>query len=757
MSEWKANTEYNVGDIVVYDSYYYKCRQSHKSIVTWEPSIDTLSIWLPLDGKPAIIPAPTPAPKPEPTPTPVQTPTPTPVPVPEHMPVGKGKSLKELIGNKAPIGAYFESWSSKWAGKPEETELAKLPAYINIVYLSFASPTCTYKKGSNNWNGSGFSFSHDFSVIKGSIDILVKRGVIVMMSVGGATYPFTGYNAAALADLCNDLGCSGIDIDWEDEHDFGRFTSFITETRKFLPNKSISCASFSVGAYGQGAFTNSQPPSSRTGMNVQGFKEAGDQLDWVNIMSYDAGNSFSPVEAFKAHASLYKGPLLLGFEVPSEAWGGHVITLDKVRDQCAFVKSQPGQHGAFVWSYQKQNKPNCVEILSLANDVFNAVVVPAPTPAPAPVSTPKPVPTPTPSPAPKPTPSRKTILAPYLYTWGFNNSVYKINKCMDLVNKVKGNAATIAFVTGSSCTDVINTFKSDFFEFKKSGGQLIISFGGASGTYMEDALSHDQMVAEVSRLLDSTECRALDFDIEGSYLPNAPLNIKRAKIIKALQDKYAGLYISFTLPADTNGLTNYGIGLLETSIQNGVSINIVNIMAMDIGRLPANKSWGLVACQMGDTTVEQLGGVFSSIKYKETLYGMLGITVMIGKNDDDSVFMPADAIMLADYAKQKNIGLLSFWSINRDQKGTGDLSIYSQNNYSDFEYFNNMKNALGELGVLPSSENGTVPVDTWGAGSKYKVGDKVVYGGRAYRYIDSHTATEKLTPSATPSLWILDA
>ena len=66
---------------------------------------------------------------------------------------------------------------------------------------------------------------------------------------------------------------------------------------------------------------------------------------------------------------------------------------------------------------------------------------------------------------------------------------------------------------------------------------------------------------------------------------------------------------------------------------------------------------------------------------------MLGITTMIGKNDDASIFSPIDMTIIAEYAANKNIGLLSYWSINRDQSGTGNLGIYSQHNNSDFEFF----------------------------------------------------------------------
>ncbi|GAA3278432.1 lytic polysaccharide monooxygenase [Dactylosporangium vinaceum] len=44
---WAADTLYHVGDVVTYDGKRYQCRQSHRSIYTWEP-IYTLALWLPV-------------------------------------------------------------------------------------------------------------------------------------------------------------------------------------------------------------------------------------------------------------------------------------------------------------------------------------------------------------------------------------------------------------------------------------------------------------------------------------------------------------------------------------------------------------------------------------------------------------------------------------------------------------------------------------------------------------------------------------
>ncbi|MGK5679717.1 lytic polysaccharide monooxygenase [Actinoplanes sp. URMC 104] len=45
---WAAGTAYKTGDVVTFNGAKYQCRQSHTAITSWEPSIYTLALWLPL-------------------------------------------------------------------------------------------------------------------------------------------------------------------------------------------------------------------------------------------------------------------------------------------------------------------------------------------------------------------------------------------------------------------------------------------------------------------------------------------------------------------------------------------------------------------------------------------------------------------------------------------------------------------------------------------------------------------------------------
>jgi predicted carbohydrate-binding protein with CBM5 and CBM33 domain len=47
-TEWTAGTAYRTGDVVTFQGKRYECRQGHSSIASWEPSVYTLALWLPL-------------------------------------------------------------------------------------------------------------------------------------------------------------------------------------------------------------------------------------------------------------------------------------------------------------------------------------------------------------------------------------------------------------------------------------------------------------------------------------------------------------------------------------------------------------------------------------------------------------------------------------------------------------------------------------------------------------------------------------
>jgi chitinase len=110
---------------------------------------------------------------------------------------------------------------------------------------------------------------------------------------------------------------------------------------------------------------------------------------------------------------------------------------------------------------------------------------------------------------------------------------------------------------------------------------------------------------------------------------------------------------------------------------------------------------------------------------------MMGITPMIGKNDDGSTFTLADAQTVAGFASQNGVGLISYWAFQRDRAQSG----YSNNLVSDsgvpqgnYQYLNIFKSAGGGFAPPPPPPaSAGCNSSSWVQGRQYAAGSVVSY------------------------------
>ena len=194
---------------------------------------------------------------------------------------------------------------------------------------------------------------------------------------------------------------------------------------------------------------------------------------------------------------------------------------------------------------------------------------------------------------------------------------------------------------------------------------------------------------------------------------------------------------------------------------------------MDYGGVGQGKKHGDMAIACLESLVRQLGKLYPG-RGSGDLYKMVGVTPMIGTNDDASVFGLADANQLTKYARDKKIGLLSYWALQRDQVGKGSLPLYSQQNERDFQFFmafNNSKPAPTTIPpyspdtpsikpspvaakpvILKPVAKESVPL-SWQSGISYKVGDSVNHLGRGYICTVPHRLQPGWSPEKPSALW----
>jgi hypothetical protein len=277
--------------------------------------------------------------------------------------------------------------------------------------------------------------------------------------------------------------------------------------------------------------------------------------------------------------------------------------------------------------------------------------------------------------------------APYFPTWVWGSSGYAFKGLVDLQKKSGLNEVTIAFVLsngGCNTTQDIEDNASDVKAFVAAGGHVKASFGGESGAYVESkCASASAFASAIESFVDATGITDLDFDIEQGPMLTDAVNTMRGQALQLAQAS-KGIKVAFTLqdnPPPGGGLTSQGESVVSHAIAAGVKISHVNLMTMDFydGKAVISDATGSLT-NAHTQLLSLVPGISSA-----GAWAMLGAIPMIGKNDDGAIFSLADAQTLATFAKQNGLGLMSFWSIDRDQPGS-DFNNASTVQTTDFAF-----------------------------------------------------------------------
>lgn len=267
--------------------------------------------------------------------------------------------------------------------------------------------------------------------------------------------------------------------------------------------------------------------------------------------------------------------------------------------------------------------------------------------------------------------------APYIETWRPGSSLTEAQQATGL------QYFTLAFViSDGGCngafdgtTSVTNEgWQAAVNRLRAGGGDVITSFGGGAGTELARVCdSVDSLKAAYRRVIDALNLTMVDFDIEGAALSDTASVDLRNHALADLQREYAAvgrtLSVHYTLPVNPDGLSPESVRLLQNAKKQGVTISVVNIMTMDYG---PDLNMGRVATTAADGLYEQMVKIWPE-KSSAELWGMQGNTPMIGVNDaTNEVFSTEDARVLVNYANDKGIQLLAFWSVGRDQACSTD-------------------------------------------------------------------------------------
>lgn len=236
-----------------------------------------------------------------------------------------------------------------------------------------------------------------------------------------------------------------------------------------------------------------------------------------------------------------------------------------------------------------------------------------------------------------------------------------------------------AGVYGVGSTDAVTgdaPFLDGIARVRAHGGDVVVSFGGASGLELATAFSRagrplSELVAAYQAVIDRYALTAVDFDVEGFHVADTASVALRSQALRALQDAATAagktLRISLTLPVMPTGLDANGLAVLRSALDAGVVLDCVNVMCMDYGS--GVTDMGGAAIDAAEALVTQLRTLDPS-KDRAAACRMIGLTPMIGRNDTyPETFTLEDAAEVKAWAEANDLLLLSMWSLNRDHPG----------------------------------------------------------------------------------------
>jgi len=272
---------------------------------------------------------------------------------------------------------------------------------------------------------------------------------------------------------------------------------------------------------------------------------------------------------------------------------------------------------------------------------------------------------------------------------------FTLNSQPDLVNLAQNqsvNHFTMAFVVSKDAQTCLPTWGTayninDYAQYNKikalreAGGDVMVSIGGANNAPLAASCKNmDDLKQHYYDIVDNLNLNVLDFDIEGTWVADHESINRRNEAVKAVQNTWKSegrsVGIWYTLPILPTGLTAEGLYVLEDAKAKGVELAGVNVMAMDYGNsicqsegTEGQNIHGKCATSAIENLFSQLKQIFTE-KNDAEINAMMGVTPMNGYNDvQGEAFYLSDAKLVMQDATDRGLGMISIWSMMRDQPG----------------------------------------------------------------------------------------
>ena len=203
-------------------------------------------------------------------------------------------------------------------------------------------------------------------------------------------------------------------------------------------------------------------------------------------------------------------------------------------------------------------------------------------------------------------------------------------------------------------------------DIRSGGGDVIPSIGGANGQKLGETCPDEKaLAAAYQKVIDAYGLNAIDIDIEATEFENEAVQDRVLNALKIVKQAKPGLRTVVTFPTLNTGPNQWGERIIKRGAELGANVDVWSSMTFDF----SGKDMVQDTIKATDALKDKVKAAFN---YNDAdAYAHTGITAMNGKSDQSEITDVAAFQRIADYAKQKALGRLSFWSVNRDRPCTG--------------------------------------------------------------------------------------
>jgi hypothetical protein len=218
-------------------------------------------------------------------------------------------------------------------------------------------------------------------------------------------------------------------------------------------------------------------------------------------------------------------------------------------------------------------------------------------------------------------------------------------------------------LTGTAIVNRINAIR-------RAGGDVVVSFGGASGTKLGNVCgSAAALAGAYQKVIDAYKLHAIDIDLEAGEVSQGAKVIQALKLVKQNNPSVETI---MTIGVGTNGLEGGEAKLPALDQAAGSPVDVWTIMPFDFG--------GQSGANMGGLTVSVTKKVHAQLKAAHKgltdaqVYAKQGISSMNGITDEKETVTVADFQTMLKFIVSNHMARFTFWTLNRDRGNCGGSS-----------------------------------------------------------------------------------